>query len=178
MILVKPVWQAQSWYPQLLQMAVKNLSSSTKVTQSIDWYKSRKSCISRKRKLTAPAMDSFREKLSLEGLPKEYVSLITITNTRRKGTIPQLVSQERLILLNCHLKNIFDFLTDCFHEVYEFNKLQTLVQLFLFAYHDPVQAASVGQNYTASALLSGIFNNRIRQSLTLFRMLRKFRFCY
>ena len=122
-------------------------------------------------------MDSFRENLSLEGLSKEYGSLMTITNTRRKGAIPQLVSQERLIL-NCHLKNIFDFLTDCFHEGYEFNKLQTLVQLFRFAYHNPVQAVSVGQNYTASALLSGIFNNRIRQSLTLFRMLRKFRFCY
>ena len=117
------MWQAQSWYPQLLQMAVKTLSSSTKVAQSIDRYNSGKSCISRKRKLTAPAMDSFREKLSLEGLPKEYVSLITITNTRRKGTIPQLVSQERLILLNCHLKNIFDFLTDCFEEGYEFNTI-------------------------------------------------------
>ena len=57
-------------------------------------------------------------------------------------------------------------------------QLQTSGLLFLFAYHDPVQAVAVGQNYTASALLSGIFNNRIRQSLTLFRMVRKFRFCY
>ena len=40
-------------------------------------------------------------------------------------------------------------------------QLQTLGQLFLFAYYDPVQAVAVGQNYTASALLSGIFNNRI-----------------
>ena len=70
LILVTPMWQAQSWYPQLLQMAVKNLSSSTKVAQSIDRYKSGKSCISRKRKLAAPAMDSFREKLSLEGVPR------------------------------------------------------------------------------------------------------------
>ena len=68
LILVTPMWQAQSWYAQLLQMAVKNLSSSTKVAQSIDRYKSGKSCISRKRKLAAPAMDRFREKLSLEGL--------------------------------------------------------------------------------------------------------------
>ena len=70
LILVTPMWQALSWYAQLLQMAVKNLSSSTKVAQSIDRYKSGKSCISRKRKLAAPAMDSFREKLSLEGLPR------------------------------------------------------------------------------------------------------------
>lgn len=52
-------------------------SSSTNDAQSIDRSKSGKSCISQKRNLTSPGIDSFWEKFSSEGLSKESsISLI------------------------------------------------------------------------------------------------------
>ena len=60
------------------------------------------------------------------------------------------------------MKNILDFLTDCFHEGYEYNTIAGFSPA-IFAYHNSIQRVSVGQNDRVVALFSGIFNDRPTQ---------------
>ena len=57
-----------------------------------------------------------------------------------------------------------DFLTDCFHEDYEYNTIAGFISAFS-AYHNPIQGVSVRQNDRVSALLSGIFSNNLRNQI-------------
>ena len=59
---------------------------TSKYSKSFDRAKQTKSSVNRKTKLATPGMDSFKEKLSAEGLSEE--SAILITNGRRPGTVP------------------------------------------------------------------------------------------
>ena len=82
-----------------------------------------------KRKPTTPGMNSFRERLSSEGISKKAATLIT--NARRSGTITHYESSWRkwhswcvrrqIDSVKCPLTHILDFLTDCFHEGFQYN---------------------------------------------------------
>ena len=81
---------------------------TSKHSKSFDRAKQTKSSVDRKTKLATPGMDSFREKLSAEGLSEE--SAILIANARRPGTVSHYelpgvsgiagVFQEKLIPLD------------------------------------------------------------------------------
>lgn len=65
--------------PTTLPTDSKKFSSSAKDAHpSIDLVKIGKVSFNRKRKLAAPGMDSFREKLSSEEISKESISLLQV----------------------------------------------------------------------------------------------------
>ena len=83
LIAVTSGWQTQSWYPRLLHMSIKNPLLLPSTPNNFDRAKQTKSSVDRKIELATPGMDSFREKLSAEGLSEEPV--ILIANSRRPG---------------------------------------------------------------------------------------------
>ena len=56
------------------------------------------------------------------------------------------------------MTHILDFLTESFHEGFQFNTIAGF-RSGISAYHDPIGGIRVGSNPIASALLSGIYNN-------------------
>ena len=66
---------------------------------------------------------------------------------------------DKLTPIKCPLTHILDFLTECFHEDFQFNTIAGF-RSAISAYHDPIGRITVGSNSRVSALLSGIFNKR------------------
>ena len=120
-----------------------------------------------KRKPATPGMDNFRERLSSEGISKESATLIA--NATRSGTITHYESswhkwnswcvRRQIDPIKCPLTHILDFLTECFHEGFQFNTIARFSSA-IAAYHDPIGGITVGSNPRVSAFLSVIFNSR------------------
>ena len=161
---------AQSWYRQLLQIAVKTSPSFAKDELFIDRSKSGKSCIIRKRKFTTPGMNIFwlglLEEPSIE-------PICVIKHAIRKGTSSHHESSWRkwdswcrrreIDPIRCPLNNILDFLIDYFHEGYDEYYTIAGFRSVISAYHVPMQGVSVEQNERVYALYSCFFHNRPRQ---------------
>ena len=129
-----------------------------------------------KRRPATPGMD--RERLSSEGISKESVTLIA--NVRRSGAIPHYESfwrkwhswcvRRQIDPIKCPLTHVLDFLTECFHEGFQYNAIVGL-RSASSAYHDPIEGITAGSNPRVSALLSGIYNKRPHNlSILLFGM--------
>ena len=129
--------------------------------------KQRTSSTNSKRKPATPGMDSFRKRLSSEGISKESTTLTA--NARRSGTITHYKSSWRkwhswcvgrqIDPIKCPLTHILDFLTECFHEGFQFNTIAGF-RSAISAYHDPIEGITVGSDSRLSALLSGVSNSR------------------
>ena len=84
-----------------------------------------------KRRPATPGMDSFRERLSSEGISKE--SATVIANVRRSGTLTHYESswckwhswcvRKQIDPIKCPLTHILDILTECYHEGFQFNTI-------------------------------------------------------
>ena len=131
-----------------------------------------------KRKPATPGMDSFRERLSSEGISKESATLIT--NARQSGTIAHYESSWRkwhswcvrrqIDPIKCYLTHILDFLTECFHEGFQYNTIAGF-RSAISAYDDSIEDITIGSNPRVSALLSGIVTtDPHNQSILLFGM--------
>ena len=123
--------------------------------------------LNNKRKPATPGMDSFKERLSSEGISKASATLIA--NARRSGTITHYelswgkwyswCVRRQIDPIKCPLTHILDFLTDCFHEGFQFSTIAGFRSAFS-AYHGPTRGITVGSNPRVPAHLSGIFNSR------------------
>ena len=115
-------------------------------------------------------MDSFKERLSSEGISKESASFIA--NARRSGTVNHYESswhkwhswcvRRQIDPIKWPLTHILDFLTECFHEGFQFNAISGF-RSAISSHHDSIGRITVGSNPRASALLSGIYNNKSPQ---------------
>ena len=113
-------------------------------------------------------MDCFQEKLSAEGISGE--SAFLITNARRTGTNTHYewawrkwsswCSQRQINSAKVSLPELLNFLTDCFHERYEYNTIASYKSA-ISEYHESIDRYTVGEHHRDSAPLSGIFNNRL-----------------
>ena len=91
-------------------------------------------------------MDSFRERLSSEEISKESATLIT--NARQSGTIAHYESSWRkwhswcvrrqIDPIICSLTHILDFLTERFHEGFQYNTIAGF-RSAISAYDNPIE---------------------------------------
>ena len=65
------------------------------------------------------------------------------------------------------MAHILDFLTECFHEGFQFSTIAGF-KYAISAYQNPIWGIKVGSHPIVSALLSGIFNNRPPQPKYIF----------
>ena len=112
-------------------------------------------------------MASIRERALSEGVSEQTAELIS--DFRTEGTKKAYKSSwtrwsrwcggRKINPIQCPLKDILDFLSDCFHKNQEYrtiNKHRSAIS----AYHEPIGGIPVGQLELVCKLMKGISNNR------------------
>ena len=142
-------------------------SSSSLVRKPFEQPKKGNSSIVRKPLLKTPGMESFRKKLSSEGISERASNLIS--NARRVGTRSNYESAWRKFNswcdgkqvdpITCNVSIILDYLAELFELGYGYSYIGS-VRSAISAYHVPMNGMTVGKHPRVSNLLSGVFNKR------------------
>ena len=140
LILITPAWQTQSWYPQLLRLSIRNPLILPKVPDLLQGPNKELHPLITKGNLQLLAW------IASEGISKESATIIA--NARRAGTITHYESSLRkwhswcvrrqIDPIKCPLTHILDFLTECFHEGFQFNTIAGFRSAI--SYHEPMKA--------------------------------------
>jgi len=141
-----------------------SIASNTKFT---DKSKTRGASTNTKQILKTGDLDSFRKKLSSEGILDKAASLIT--GSRRKGTNANYESawrkwsdwccRKEIDPFGCNLKFILDFLAELFDLGFSYSSIGTH-RSAISAYHDLIDGLAIGKHSRVCALMTSIFNKR------------------
>ena len=83
--------------------------------------------------------------------------------TNRPGVIGIAgVLEEKIDPIKCPLTHTLDFLTECFHEGFQYNAIAGF-RSAVSAYHDPIEGITIGLNPRVSALLPVIYKSTTPQ---------------
>ena len=142
-------------------------SSSSLVRKPFEQPKKGNSSIVRKPLLKTPGMESFRKKLSSEGISERASNLIS--NARRVGTrsnyesawrkFDSWCSEKQIDPTTCDVSIVLDYLAHLFDQGYRYNYIAAH-RSAISAYHEPIKGILVGKHTRVSSLLTGIFNER------------------
>lgn len=112
-------------------------------------------------------MESFRKKLSSEGISERASNLIS--NARRVGTrsnyesawrkFDSWCSEKQIDPTTCDVSIVLDYLAHLFDQGYRYNYIAAH-RSAISAYHEPIKGILVGKHTRVSSLLTGIFNER------------------
>ena len=81
-----------------------------------------------------------------------------MTNCPGVSGMPGLLGR-KIDPIKCPFTHILDFLTECFHEGFQYNTTAGFRSV-ISVYHDPIEGITIVSNPRVSELLSGIYNNK------------------
>ena len=161
MIKVTPTWQAQPWYPLLLDMSIQCPMLLTPLPDILVDPQRNKHPLIQNRKLP------YRKSLEMEGISSNAAK--PISQSRRPGSVAsyKLASNkwtsccvgEKNDLFCAPLSKIVNYLSTLFDEGLQYQAVNAHWSS-ISAYHNFINVEPIGKHPKICALLTGIFNER------------------